>query len=520
MNKITKNLKLKLGNHVNCDLVYEKGCCKVQPTIKLCDVGVKNGLGLSLAITRSTISSPLNFGVYFKPTFLGEYVETNNKITVNDIFGNQSNYYLVDTPKSLYYNYQNNTKLVKETDNATYSYINDDDQSLTISLNGTNYVTSKFRDVPKFAVSSTGIIQIPPTTGILTSPTANFIKDSSGKITQIEVFSAKQNLIGENKKEIIQFYYSSDAISQIKFTHIDGTLDTYNFAFYSNQWVLTHDESSMKLEFNFNSSNNVISYKEDYIDANRNDFINTVTCNATHTIINYPNNKFTYIHFDDNGNSDYEFNDKGIASFAEYSSYKDDYQIKKKSNNFILGKNSSKYTNIAPLSAFVSPTNKWTFTKGNTNSKFTGLLNNNIPYFNVFNTSIANIVTIDSSDNAAKLSTEITQNFSNKKFVFSTIYNVKSSGSAANFEIKFKPYYNGSAISGVISRTISTSIINDYRFICEEVFFEKNVDKIIIEISFKAGQKIEFYDLHFIEHPYGKTYYRDLNNLVYKTVDN
>ena len=113
MNKISKNLKLKLGNHVNCDLVYEKGCCKVQPTIKLCDVGVKNGLGLSLAIIRSTISSPLNFGVYFKPTFLGEYVEVNNKITVNDIFGNESNYYLVDSTKSLYYNYQNNAKLVK-----------------------------------------------------------------------------------------------------------------------------------------------------------------------------------------------------------------------------------------------------------------------------------------------------------------------------------------------------------------------------------------------------------------------
>lgn len=248
MNTIKRNQNFKLGHHIECNLIYEKGCCKVQPTIKLCDVGVKNGLGLSLAITRSTISSPLNFGVYFKPTFLGEYVEANNKITVNDVFDNQSNYYLVDSTKSLYYNYQNNAKLVKETETATYSYINDDDQSLTISLNGSNYVTSKFRGDPKFAVSSTGIIPIAPATGILTSPTANFVKDSSGKITQIDVFSAKQNLIGENKKEIIQFYYSSGAITQIKFTHIDGTIDTYNFVFNPNQWVLTHVETVVLLE--------------------------------------------------------------------------------------------------------------------------------------------------------------------------------------------------------------------------------------------------------------------------------
>ena len=112
MNTIKRKQNFKLGHHIECNLIYEKGCCKVQPTIKLCDVGVKNGLGLSLAITKSTISSPLNFGVYFKPTFLGEYVEADNKITVNDIFGNQSNYYLVDSEKSLYYNYQNDSKLV------------------------------------------------------------------------------------------------------------------------------------------------------------------------------------------------------------------------------------------------------------------------------------------------------------------------------------------------------------------------------------------------------------------------
>ena len=520
MIKITKNFKMKLGNHIDCNLVYEKGCCKVQPTIKLCDVGVKNGLGLSLAITRSTISSPLNFGVYFKPTFLGEYVEANNKITVNDIFGNQSNYYLVDTPKSLYYNYQNNTKLVKETETATYSYINDDYQSLTISLNGTNYVTSKFRGNPKFAITSNSIISIESLTSALRSAKADFIKDSSGKITKIEVYPIKFDLIGENKKEVIDFVYTSNQLVQIKFTHIDGTLDTYDFLFSSNQWVFSHDQSAMKIEFNFDASNNLISYKEDYIDANRNDFLNSITCNQTHTIIEYSNNKFSYIHFDDNGNSDYSFNDKGIVSFLGFASYKDDYLINKKSNSFILGKNTTKYVNLAPMGAIISPTNIRTFTKGNSNSKFTALLNQNIPYFNAFNTNIANIVTVDSSDTSAKLSAEISQNCSNKKFVFSTIYNVKSVGSAANFKVKFVPYYNGSAIGGEISKTYSTSIINDYRFICEEVFFSKNVDKILIEISFNSGQKIEFYNTHFIEHPYGETYYRDSNNLIYKTVNN
>ena len=80
MSNFNELKSVKLGKHIECNLFYEKGCCKVQPIIKLCDVGINNGLNLSLGITKSNISSPLNFGVYFKPTFLGEFVESSDKI--------------------------------------------------------------------------------------------------------------------------------------------------------------------------------------------------------------------------------------------------------------------------------------------------------------------------------------------------------------------------------------------------------------------------------------------------------
>ena len=523
MNNINKQLQLKLGDYMNCNLVIEKGKVTVQPTISLCEVGLKDGLNLSLGIVDNNKTSPLNFGLYFKPTFIHTFTESTNKIIVKDLFDNSSTYHLVNSTEQIYYSYQLDKRLKKETSNDTYTFIGEKGSSVTLTqnfiTNNNFYQYSNFKGSSKFALSSNGISDIRLFSAPFTGARANFIKNSDGLITKIEVFNVKCTYSASDKKEIIDFYYTSGIISSIVFSHIDGTTDTYHFNFTNQKWVFSHEESSKLLQFYFDNSKCVTSFGEDEIYQNRANFLNNIEIGSDFVAINGPNNKFAYVHFDNNGNNDYEFNDKGIISFRKFNSYLDDYLIETKSNPFYFGKSIKKYKNLAPYPSPIS-NNVWVFQKEKSGTMINFVLGLDLPYFNVFFPSAIHRVNVDASETNAKLVGTINDISPNKHYVFSCMFKSEVAGSSSTFSIKFIPYYNGNPLSNFISKAYSTTPSESFNYICEEVNFDYEIDKIVVEINFAGGQKILLENILFTERSYGEKYYRDNNHLIYKIEKN
>ena len=125
-----------------------------------------------------------------------------------------------------------------------------------------------------------------------------------------------------------------------------------------------------------------------------------------------------------------------------------------------------------------------------------------------------------SDDLSSKLCAEIEGDFSNKKFVFLGLINAINSGTAGFLKVKFTPYFNGNLLNNYLERQINLNNSEGYKFICEGVEFECDVDKIQIEIIFYGGQNLKISNLMFFEHEYGKYVFYDQNKLVYKIKNN
>ena len=341
---------LNLGDNLKVNLVLENNKIKVQPMLTLFTLGDQKPFIYSLCLTTNNNISNQDFGMLVSNKFdCRFYIEDptadfpNGCLRYEDVFGNISYFYKKTIDSVVYYSLDGKLKIETSNENNLdiFRILDTEDNVITYRYNSSNILQDcnfKYKKSLKYDVLNTGV-NCSLFTPIYDGPKAVFNKQNN-KIVGIDVY---RNYYCENETnenyDSISFSYLNEKIRTVVFNYIDGTKSTYEFDISNSVWTFKHIESNEVLVFNFDSFNNLISYRGDFLNSYISNYTKTISYEEK--IIRIQGSDTTVvIQLDEAGNISSIYDSDGNANFFEYEQIYNEFIVKKASNSFNF--NSSK----------------------------------------------------------------------------------------------------------------------------------------------------------------------------------